>query len=289
MSDLGSVVNFGDLSKPVTVFIEKISEAIGGIAKPGQIKRVAKAEAEAAKIRALSNVEVNEIERRAIARILKEETRNQENIEGIIRKSIEYISDDSKPQELDKDWLSYFFSHAKLISDESMQSVWAKILAEEANEPGNFSKRTIDLVSKIEKKEAEKFVNICSYACNFGEPAFPEGEAPILIITDISDDFYQNNGVSFGTLLSMESIGLITFNSSEGYTVKFPKCKLRYFDAEFEVSAKSSKVKSIPVGCAVLTMQGLQLYSICEKLKVNGYLEKLWSFFESKGYEVEKK
>jgi hypothetical protein len=46
MSDQ-SLINLSELSKPATVLIEKISDALGGVFKPFQIVRVAKAEAEA--------------------------------------------------------------------------------------------------------------------------------------------------------------------------------------------------------------------------------------------------
>ncbi len=39
-----SIINLGELSKPATVLIEKISDAVGGIFKPYQIIRAAKAE-----------------------------------------------------------------------------------------------------------------------------------------------------------------------------------------------------------------------------------------------------
>ena len=45
MSDSNSIINLGGLSKPATVLIEKISDAVGGVFKPYQIKRIAKAEA----------------------------------------------------------------------------------------------------------------------------------------------------------------------------------------------------------------------------------------------------
>ena len=42
-----SIVNFGKLSKPADTLIKKVSGAIGGVFEPWQIKRIAKAEAEA--------------------------------------------------------------------------------------------------------------------------------------------------------------------------------------------------------------------------------------------------
>jgi len=60
-----ALINFGELSKPATVLIEKISEAVGGIFKPYQIKRVARAEAEVSKIKVQADIEISEIQQRA--------------------------------------------------------------------------------------------------------------------------------------------------------------------------------------------------------------------------------
>ncbi len=78
-----SLINIGELSKPATVLIEKISDAVGGIFEPYQIKRVAKAEAEAKVIEAKAEIEVTDIQRKAFRRFLKEEERKQKNIEEI--------------------------------------------------------------------------------------------------------------------------------------------------------------------------------------------------------------
>lgn len=52
MSQENPIAKLGDLTKPATVLIEKISEAVGGVFKPYQIVRVAKAEAEVGRIQA---------------------------------------------------------------------------------------------------------------------------------------------------------------------------------------------------------------------------------------------
>ena len=63
----GSLVNVKDLagiSKPATALFNKVSNAVGGIAKPWQIERVAKAEAKAEIIRAEARIEISEMEER---------------------------------------------------------------------------------------------------------------------------------------------------------------------------------------------------------------------------------
>ena len=61
MADSHSLINLGELSKPVTVLIQKISDALGGYFKPWQIRRIAQAEAEADKIAALAEIEIRKI------------------------------------------------------------------------------------------------------------------------------------------------------------------------------------------------------------------------------------
>jgi hypothetical protein len=59
-----SIFSLGGLTQPATTLIEKISDAIGGIFKPYQIKRVAQAEAEAEKIKAIRQVELTDLHRK---------------------------------------------------------------------------------------------------------------------------------------------------------------------------------------------------------------------------------
>jgi len=73
MTDSTALVNIGELSKPATVLIEKISDAIGGIFKPWQIHRVAQAEGEAERIKAVAQIEISKLQRRALQRFIAEE------------------------------------------------------------------------------------------------------------------------------------------------------------------------------------------------------------------------
>ena len=142
--------SLGDLSKPATLLIEKISDAVGGIAKPWQIVRVARAEVKAETIRAKGRIQISEMEERALLRMVREEGKKQENIENITAKAIANLSSDAKPENIENDWISHFFDRCRLISDEEMQSLWANILAGEANNPGTFSKKTVELVATLD-------------------------------------------------------------------------------------------------------------------------------------------
>lgn len=92
------LTKLGDLSKPATVLVEKISDAVGGIFKPYQIVRVAKAEAEANRIQAESQIQVTDLHRRAMHRFLEEEAKRQSNMEAITANALPLLEDKSAPQ-----------------------------------------------------------------------------------------------------------------------------------------------------------------------------------------------
>ena len=98
-----SIINLGELSKPAEVLIEKISEAVGGVFKPYQIVRVARAEAEAERIRAESQIQISDLHRRALHRFLEEEAKKQQNIEEITREALPQLNDKSQPEKIEKD------------------------------------------------------------------------------------------------------------------------------------------------------------------------------------------
>jgi len=116
-----SVVDLGELSKPATVLIERISDAVGGFFKPYQLRRVAKAEAEAALIQAQSQIEVTDLHRRAIHRFVQEEATKQQNMESIASQALPLLSETSSPEGVDNDWIVHFFEKCRSISDGELQ------------------------------------------------------------------------------------------------------------------------------------------------------------------------
>src|SRR5882762_9636593 len=124
MDEPTSLINIGELSRPATVLIEKISDAVGGVFKPYQIVRVAKAEAEASRIQAESQIQVTDLQRRAMLRFLQEEAIKQSNIESITSQALPQLKDDSAPADVSVDWISNFFDKSRIVSDSEMQVLW---------------------------------------------------------------------------------------------------------------------------------------------------------------------
>jgi cell division protein FtsX len=122
MADGGSLININlsDLSKPATVLVEKVCNAVGMLYEPKHIKRVAKAEAAADEIRALGRIRTSALERRAMKRLVHQEARKQENIEQITSQAAKSLPQDAKVQDLDEDWVAHFFKQCDTVSDKEM-------------------------------------------------------------------------------------------------------------------------------------------------------------------------
>ena len=262
-----SLVNLGDLSKPVTVLIEKISEAVGGIAAPGQIKRVAKAEAEAAIIKAQSEIEITDLHLRAVQRRIEEDARQQKNIEDITTKAIPHVNENATPENMDNDWIANLFDKCRIVSDEEMQSLWARVLATEANTPGTLSKRTVNRLSDFDKSDAELFTKLCGFGWMIGNV--------VPLVFDVQAEIYNKHGINFNTLNHLETIGLIQFEAVAGFKrLGFPKgVAVYYYGKWIQLEMPKDANNELGIGTTLLTKIGEELAPICGSQPVEGFYE----------------
>lgn len=267
MADSNSIINFGELSKPATVLIEKISEAIGGIFKPYQIKRIAKAEAAASLIEAESQIQITDLHRRAMHRFVEEEAQKQANIETITSQSLPLLEDNSSPENVDDDWITNFFDKCRIVSDEDMQKLWSRVLASEANTPGTFSRRTVNLISDLEKRDADLFTNLCSFGWMIGNV--------VPLVFDSQHDIYNRYGIDFNTLNHLETLGLIQFNAVGKFQrLRLPKrFSISYYGTQVTLTMPNENANSLELGHVLLTKAGQELAPICGSTSIPEYFE----------------
>jgi hypothetical protein len=278
MAEGNSLINLGDVSKPATVLIEKISDAIGGYFKPHQIKRVAKAEAEAEIIKAQAQIEISDLQRRALVRFVAEEARKQDNIEQITQKAIPLLTETSKPKEMEDDWITNFFDKCRLISDSEMQSLWSRVLAGEANAPGSYSKRTVNFLSSLDKNDAELFSTLCTFGVRIGNV--------VPLIFEVEADIYNKRQINFNSLIHLESIGLIQFNSVAGFVrKKLPKnITAFYHSTPINLEFQKEKDNELEIGQVLLTKIGHELAPICGSSPDPLFLEYVRTKWKTMGF-----
>ena len=261
------LAKLGDLTRPATVLIEKISDAVGGVFKPYQIVRVAKAEAEAERIQAESQIQLNDIHRRALHRFFEEEAKRQSNIEDITQKALPLLKEESSPQNVEDDWITNFFDKCRIVSDEDMQRLWSRVLAGEANTPGAFSKRTVNLLADLDMVDAELFMSLCGFCWMIGDL--------VPLVYDVQDEVYNRHGIDFSALNHLETLGFIQFDSTAGFkAVKLlKKVTVFYYDRPVEITFPKDAENALQLGEVVLTRAGHELAPVCGSNPVDGFFD----------------
>ena len=173
-----SLLNAGQLTKPATVLIEKIANAVGTLWEPRQIRRVAQAKADAAMTLAKGDIEIDEVKRRAAKRFVEEETRKQLNMESIVEKAVQDVDPEAPTEQVDDDWITNYFDKCRSVSDDEMQNLWARILSGEANSPGSFSRKTVNLVADLMNQVRRAISNTMQFRMEFWRSSRPSHLRP---------------------------------------------------------------------------------------------------------------
>ena len=249
--------SIGPITEFLNTFINRTAEFIGASLEPRRIIKKAKAQAEADKIKASSELQIKAMQRRAKERITHEEAIFQSNIESIYQKSLPLISIKNDSENLTDDWLMYFFNKAKFVSDENMKILWSKILAGEANHQGSFSKNTLNIVEVLTKEDAQLFTNICKFN-------FYIGTKPTIFIRDLPNPIFDKYGINFSSLKYLSHSDLFEYDDSIGFSkLKLPKnFAIRYFNKTIYLEMTKENDNTLIYGDIFLLRSGVELTKI---------------------------
>ena len=62
-------------------------------------------------------------------------------MEDITAKAIPHLNANANPDNMEDDWIANLFDKCRMVSNDEMQSLWARVLATEANAPRCFVKK----------------------------------------------------------------------------------------------------------------------------------------------------
>jgi hypothetical protein len=262
----GALIDLKGLTEPAKVLIERISDAVGGLARPWQIERIARAEGRAEVIKAEAQIAVTEVERRAIRRLVAEEGKKQENIESIAGQAAEKVREDARPGDIEADWLTSFFERCRNISDDQMQSIWASLLADEANSPGRYQRKTIDLLATLGRVDANLFAQLKPFTLHVANRVLP-------VIYDHNDKLLESHGLDFEKLTHLQELGLINFNVTSNYqlTINADRLPLSYGPSVVWLHLKPDR--KLDFGRVLFTKAGTELIGLCAEARDAAILE----------------
>lgn len=99
---------------------------------------------------ALQDVSPNSLA--AVQMLIADYGRRFQNIDSTINLAMPMIAPSASPEDIEDDWLGFAFEYIGGVSDDMVQELWAKLLAQEANHPGRVSKRAVTKLALMDRR-----------------------------------------------------------------------------------------------------------------------------------------
>ena len=155
-----------------------------------------------------------------------------------------------------------------------MQQLWGRVLAGEANSPGVFAKKTVNLLADLDKSDAEAFTRLCGFGWRI--------KSFVPLIFKIDDEIYERNGIDFNILVHLESLGLIRLENVGFKQVDLPKnLTVNYYGRQVNIMFHLEEGNELTIGHVSLTRAGEQLASVCGSGPVKGFFEFIYDRWAS--------
>ena len=252
--------------KAANTLVEKIADAIGMVYQPKHLERMAKAKKKAALIAAEGEIEVEEL--------IRERRGYNQNRGNITTRALPQLDESATPESIETDWIVNFFDKCRLVSDEQMQILWANILAGEANRPGSYSRRTVNVVASMDKRDADLFTALCGFCW-----ASDTIRAPA--IHQLYARTFVNGGIDYVALRHLDAIGLISLHLGQQPFAQphLPNSvTLSYFGRTLTLRHDRESIHGnggyiLNWGVVSLTGTGQQLEPICGAVPVRGFFD----------------
>ena len=221
-----------------------------------------------------------------------------ENIMRLAQLAALRLDGNARPDLISDDWGANYRNKAYSCSDPEMVELWAQLLAAEANNPGSYSKKTVNVLAELEPDDARLFKALCDFRLIPTDPLFkvaPDGTEAIdfrraslsskLVVLDEQDPLYMAKGITYDSLARLEWLGLIRYVNAQYGEVRRSDVVTCYEHGKGQLFL--SYVGTLPLGRAQFVPAGTQLADLCTPLETpGGFIDYLTNFWESRGVRV---
>ena len=219
----------------------------------------------------------NNLTHRASYRLAYQTLDRQQNVEAVIEGAVETLPSEVSAEPIDPDWVSAFFEICQDVSDSQMRMLWSRILAGEVAHPHSFSLRTLHAVKVLDKEDAQLF-------SEFSRRVVVHGDGASHFWIGINDWYLQHVGIRYGSVLHLESIGLVNATPGTVRRRKEGALVVNYFGKRFSVGLPQHE--RLPLNCYPVTAVGFELLPLAQAEEDSEYLRKLLEGWKASGYSV---
>ncbi len=273
-----SIVNIAKaLAEPARLAIEKLSGGLSHIYEPMHVRRMAKAKADAAFIKAVGNEDVAVLLEAAADRENYRKIRQELNIKLIADRASHHFEEATIPPEASPpadEWVDEFTDQSKDASTDELRELWARLYVAETKQSGTVPRRILRKVRDLDASLAKSFTSLLGFSVT-------ADDGRILVFT--FDGWIK--GVDFTNRESRElqDVGLIElgqFNSSVRSGV-YRLNQGRFLRLTFK------EEKTLNVGMIQLTSAGIAVAAVAERSINEQYITNLRAAAEKGGATTE--
>lgn len=209
-------------------------------------------------------------------RLDHQEHKRQRNMRAIVSAAVEEAGSDRPPDEdVDDDWTARFFDHAKDVSNEEVQKLWAQVLAGEVRNPGRFPVRTLDVLRNLSPAEARAIAAVAPFTLN--------RQAILRPFLGPKED----EASRFRRILELEEAGIVTAHVELHYTLKVePDIDTSLHVGDTLLQIASTVAIRRPIEAYKLTSAGFDLVSLVKGPGDEAYVRAFVKYLRSLGCTV---
>jgi hypothetical protein len=214
--------------------------------------------------------------------VISDALRREVNVaKAIVSAESELKDDPQKPPERDveADWLYRWRDYAGAVSSEDLQSLWGRLLSGELKSPGSYSYRTLDFIRNLSAVEAKKIERVSRFVISD-------------FIARNQKTLLEVDGISFGELLALQNLGVISGVESLGLNVSISSAQTDRFFTILKSHGRALLVKhedskkTFMLGAYNVTELGCQVLSLGKFDPHEGYLRAVGEELKKAGATV---
>ncbi len=204
---------------------------------------------------------------RSNLRLQYQQAKKEQNIESVIGKAVLELGDKTtdSTEDVDEDWYTRFFNIVEDISDEQLQSLWARILAGEILKPKSYSLRVLEFLKNISKDELDLILEITPFITEK------------LIFHQ--DNLLEKYDISYDLILRLDELGIVNSSGFIEHTMKLePKTNGTFFQTNNLICFIENKTDNkINIETPIFSVNeiGIKLYELSNKMPNLDFLKEV--------------
>ena len=195
----------------------------------------------------------------------------------------------ANPDQLNPEFRRRWIWEASNVSDDTLQDLWARLLAGELESPGSVSNDTISIARDLTKERAEEFQTLCSATlCSFGG-------MPICVVGcgTPGANSLRPYGLSYSVLAGLAHHRLINGDMNTYHNLTLgpsrPFIPVRHQELTWILSRPNDELQndtSKQIKGLLFTPAGKELFAVVEKIPVPEYRAAMLTHLEQEGWVV---